>query len=101
MEPTANWSTSASCALVELGGKSTTNNTNLTNKNGRLGYRVIVRTYDHDELVARQPRGRSPIRKIRAIRGSESGSPRWPSGRGSATLGSAVRPVVKVTSPTI
>lgn len=29
------------------------NNTNLTNKDGRVGYRVIVRTCDHDELVAR------------------------------------------------
>ncbi len=38
---------------VELREKSTTNNTNLTNKDGKLGYRVIVRTYDHDELVAR------------------------------------------------
>ena len=32
--------------VVELGEDSTTNHTNLTNKDGKLGYRVIVTTYD-------------------------------------------------------
>ena len=32
---------------------STTNHTNLTNENGKVGYRVILASYDHDELVWR------------------------------------------------
>ncbi|MGO9467942.1 MAG: hypothetical protein ACLQIB_52595 [Isosphaeraceae bacterium] len=47
------WPTNARQDLLELGEKSTTNNTNLTNQDGKLGYRVIARTQDHDELVAR------------------------------------------------
>ncbi len=56
-------------ARLKLRQNSTTNNTNLTNEDGRLDYRVIVRIYDHDEFVGRYPRVRSSIRKIRVIRG--------------------------------